>query len=391
MDMKIRLASNTIPDSHLEDLSSWIKTFPRLTKGEVTLDFEKRFSRYINVNHTRLVNSGSSANLLVASANLFFQSLKNKKIAIPAVSWSTTLSPFIHLGYEPFLIDCEKDNLGINIDHLYKTIKEENISTVMLVHVLGHDSSIEKIVDICEENQIRIFEDACEALGSVCNNKKLGSFGLASTFSFYYGHHISTIEGGAVCSDNQEFVNLVTSMRSHGWSRDLPKGEALKLRQENHISDFRDLYSFYYPGFNLRSSDLNAFLGVKQLNLLEKYTKKRSKIFNHYKNNLKEYWYQSSRTEFISSFAYGTFVKNPEEVWQYMLKNGVETRPLICGSMGRQPFWKKINKSFTNLKYSNQVHEYGIYLPINADLTLEQVDYVINLFKRIAIPYQILD
>ena len=391
MDIKIKLASNTIPNSHIDELSSWLKNYPRLTKGEITLDFEKKFSKYMTVNHTRLVNSGSSANLLVAAANLYYQSLENRKVAIPAVSWSTTLSPFIQLGYEPFLIDCEKHNLGINIDHLNETIRKENITTLILVHVLGHDSSIEKIVDICQENKIRLFEDSCEALGSVCNQKKLGSFGLGSTFSFYYGHHISTIEGGAFCSNDEEFTNLVTSMRSHGWSRDLPKEESFKLRNENSISDFRDLYSFYYPGFNLRSSDLNAFLGVKQLSLLEKYTKIRFKIFNHYKNNLKEFWCQSSRTEFVSSFAYGTFVMNPEEVWRYMLQNGVETRPLICGSMGRQPFWHKINNSFSKLKYADQVHEYGIYLPINADLTLEQVDHVINLFQKIAIPYKVND
>tara|TARA_B100000212_G_scaffold333590_1_gene303216 strand:- start:345 stop:1520 length:1176 start_codon:yes stop_codon:yes gene_type:complete len=391
MDTNIKLASNTIPNYHLDSLADWIKTYPRLTKGELTEDFERKLSNYIGCKFSRFVNSGSSANLLIAAANLYYKSLNNKKIAIPAVSWSTTLSPFIQLGYEPFLIDCDKENLGINIDHFYEVATKENLSTLVLVHVLGHDSSIEKIVDICEEKNIRLFEDSCESLGSICGSKKLGSFGLASSFSFYYGHHISTIEGGAVCTSNDDFADLICSMRSHGWSRDLPREKVLSLKNEYKVSNFRDLYSFYFPGFNLRSSDLNAYLGLQQLNLLDDYCKIRFKIFKHYKRRLPQFWFQTSNTEFISSFAYGTFVQNPTEVWEYMRDNGVETRPLICGSMGQQPFWKDFNNGYSDFLYANQVHNFGIYLPNNADLDKSQIDKVCDLFQEVAIPYQIDD
>lgn len=389
MDTNIKLASNTIPNYHLDLLASWIKTYPRLTKGKLTEDFEKKFSNYIGCKFSRFINSGSSANLLLAAANLYYHSLKNKKIAIPAVSWSTTLSPFIQLGYDPYLIDCDKDNLGINIDHFYEIAKKEEISTLIIVHVLGHDSSIEKILDICEEKNIRLFEDACESLGSICGGKKLGSFGLASSFSFYYGHHISTIEGGAVCTSDEDFADLICSMRSHGWSRDLPKEKSLNLKNKYNVSNFRDLYSFYYPGFNLRSSDLNAYLGLQQIQLLEDYCKTRFNIFKHYKKRLSQYWCQKSNTEFISSFAYGTFVENPQEVWEFMLKNGIETRPLICGSMGKQPFWEDFNGGTSSFNYSDKVHEYGIYLPINADLNFKQVDKVCDCFLEKAIPYEV--
>ncbi len=382
MDFKIKLAANTIPNNHLDELSEWIKTYPRLTKDKETLNFENIFSNYLDIKYSNFVNSGSSANLLIAAANLYYKSIKNKKVAVPAVSWTTTLSPFLQLGYEPFLIDCDPNNLGINIDHLYEAIKKHEISSLMLVHVLGHDSSIEKIVDICDQYKIRLFEDSCEALGSICSNKRLGSFSLASSFSFYYGHHISTIEGGSVCSNDDEFNQIVKSLRSHGWSRDLDQEFANNLQSKYQISDFRNLYSFYYPGFNFRSTEINAFLGCRQIQLLDDYSLKRNKLFNRYKNNLSKFWNQTSSSSFISSFAYGTLVDNPDEVWQYLKINGIESRPLICGSMGLQPYWKTYNGQYSSLKYADQVHQKGIYLPINADLTFEDVDLVCEYFCK---------
>ena len=137
------------------------------------------------------------------------------------------------------MIDCDPINLGINIDHLTQIIKEDKISSLILVHVLGHDSNINKIKDICSEYKIRLFEDSCEALGSICDGNKLGNFGLAAAFSFYYGHHISTVEGGSISSNNDEFISLITSLRSHGWSRDLEPKISKSLKLKYHISDFR--------------------------------------------------------------------------------------------------------------------------------------------------------
>lgn len=384
----IKLSSNTIPNHHLDDLANWLKTYPRLTKDKLTIKFEEVFASFINTKNALFVNSGSSANLLLAAANLHYKDLRNKKVAIPAVSWSTTLSPFIQLGYEPFLIDCDKNNLGVDVDSLYELAKKEDISTLIIVHVLGHESSIFKIKDICSEFNIRLFEDSCEALGSKVSEKKLGSFGLASTFSFYYGHHISTIEGGMICTSDFEFLQILTSLRSHGWGRDLDKNYSNNLQKKYEINDFRNMYSFYYPGYNLRSTEINAFLGLKQLELLDDYCKRRSILFNIYKENLKGFWCQQSETDLISSFAYGTLTDNPEDVWNYLKGKNIESRPLICGSMGLQPFWEKYNKNKSNFKNADQVHYKGIYLPINADLEEEDILSVCKRFKEIAKVYK---
>ena len=220
--------------------------------------------------------------------------------------------------------------------------------------------------------------------------KRLGNYGLASAFSFYYGHHISTIEGGSVSSNNEEFTSLITSLRSHGWSRDLDPKVSNDLKTKFKISNFRDLYAFYYPGFNLRSTEINAFLGLQQMKIINKYCITRETLFKIYEKELQNYWNQSSSTEFVSAFAYGTLVENPEEVWEYLKIEGIESRPLICGSMGLQPFWKNKNKKYTSLRYADQVHNNGIYLPINADMTETDVIYVCSKFKKVAKPYKFI-
>tara|TARA_B100001250_G_scaffold280557_1_gene242889 strand:+ start:121 stop:1293 length:1173 start_codon:yes stop_codon:yes gene_type:complete len=390
MYKKIGLASETIPKKHLDRLSEWIKTYPRLTQGEKVIEFESVFAKYLEVNDATFINSGSSANLLMATTNLFFKDLRNKKVGIPALSWATTVSPFIQLGYQPYLLDADPVNLGINIDNLYKLIKEEDIGTLILVHVLGHDSSVEKILDICEEFDIRLLEDNCQSLGSTISGKCLGSFGLASTCSFFYGHHISTIEGGCLCSNELEFNQISKSLRAHGWGRNLDSEFYKNLRSKYNTSDFRDLYTFYYPGYNLRSTELNAFLGLMQMNLLDEYCSKRYTLFNKYREELSNFWFQKSSNDFISSFAYATLVKNPEEVWIHLKNQNIESRPLIAGSIGQQPFWKEFNGKNTSLKYADQIHTYGMYLPVNADIDIIDVDRICSEFKKVAEPYSFI-
>jgi len=385
-EKRIGLASDTIPNYHLDDLSKWIKNYPRLTQGKKTKEFENVFSKFINTKDSTFVNSGSSANLLMATTNLFIPNLKNKKVAISSLSWATTVSPFIQLGYQPTLIDTDPKNLGINVDHLYKAIKNENIGTVIIVHVLGHNSTIDKVVDICQEFNVRLFEDCCQSLGSLINNKKLGSFGLASSFSFFYGHHISTIEGGCVCSDNFEFNQISKAIRSHGWGRNMDQNLVDNLKKKYNISDFRDSYTFYYPGYNIRSTDLNAYIGLLQMQILDKYCMKRNELFKYYLIELAEFWSQTSNTDFVSSFSFATLVENPDEVWSHLSSKNIECRPLISGSIGLQPYWIEYNGKATRLRYSDQVHSKGIYLPIHADLSLEDLKRVCFEFKQVAKP-----
>lgn len=382
---KYSLVQDTISKQEIISLSKWLLKGEQLTKGKLTLEFEKKFSKYINRNYSLFVNSGSSANLLMLSALIENNKLKNKKAIVAGVSWSTTLSPFMQNNFDIELCDCSNKDLGIDIDNFELLCKKHNPSIAIMVNVLGHPNNIKKIKKLCKKYDVILLEDSCEALGTVLYGKKLGTTGLASSFSFYYGHHISTIEGGMVVTDNYELYNIMLSIRSHGWFRDLNKDFQDKLTKKYKVDEFRNLYTFYYPGYNFRSTDLNAFLGINQLKKVDKISKVRNDNFYCYKKNLIDFWCQKSLSNFVSSFAFGTLVENRMDVFKYLKKFNIETRPLICGNIGRHPFWiKKYGKQA--LKNADIVHDYGLYLPNNFNLKKKDIDYICNKFKEVAIP-----
>jgi CDP-6-deoxy-D-xylo-4-hexulose-3-dehydrase len=379
------LAQDTITKKELTMLSKWILKGEKLTKGELTIKFEKKFSEYMNRKYSVFVNSGSSANLLMLSSLAQSNKLKNKKAVVAAVSWSTTVSPFIQNNFDIELCDCNNVNLGIDIKHFESLCKKYQPSVAIIVNVLGHPNDIKEIKQICEKYNVILLEDSCEALGTIIDKKKIGTSGIASSFSFYYGHHISTIEGGMITTDDFELYNIMLSMRSHGWNRDLNKNFKKKLQEKYEIDEFKNLYTFYYPGYNVRSTDLNAFLGIEQLKKIDDISKVRNNNFNIYKEKLNNFWCQTSSSNFISSFAFGTLVKNRIEVFKYLKKFNIETRPLICGNIGRHPFWiKKFGEK--KLINSDIVHENGLYLPNNFNLKKKDINYICDIFKKIAKP-----
>jgi CDP-6-deoxy-D-xylo-4-hexulose-3-dehydrase len=383
----IRLAENTISQEELLALSQWIPTTPQLTKGPLVVEFEKKFAGYIGTKHCVMVNSGSSANLLMAYSLLEGNYLKNKKVVVPAVSWITTLSPFLQFGFEVLLCDSNDKNLGIDTIELEQLFMKENPSLLIIVHVLAHLNDMDEIYRLCNKYDVLLIEDACEALGtSNIHNKRAGSLSLAGSFSFYYGHHISTIEGGAVTTNDTKLYNLMLSIRSHGWSRDVDGFYKEQWKNDFNIDEVREFYTFYYPGFNLRSTDLNAFLGLSQLDRMDEIVSVRQNNYDLYSKYLGgKYWKQQSQYHQLSSFAFGTIVENRQEVFNHLKKNNIEVRPLICGSMGKQPFWIK-KFGYKPLKVADVVHDYGLYLPNHLYIDEEKVKFITDKFKEVAIP-----
>jgi CDP-6-deoxy-D-xylo-4-hexulose-3-dehydrase len=377
---KINLVKDTIDTQDINKMIEWLKSNPRLTKGPLTTEFEKKWSEWLGVKYSVFVNSGSSANLAAIYSLLLSGKLKNNKIVVPAVSWVTTVTPAIQLGMEPIMCECDMNNLGLDINHLETIIKNDNPSAIILVHVLGIPNHMEEIIKLCEKNNILLIEDTCESVGSKYNNKLLGSFGNLSTFSFYFGHHMSTIEGGMISTDDEELYHILLSIRSHGWDRDLPKEKQESLRKQYKIDDFRSLYTFYYPGFNLRATDLQAFIGLGQLEKLDMIIEHRNKNYERYKNEIKNSFWSVSPPEnsFISNFSFPIITKNIKTLTQELIKNDIECRPLICGSINEHPFWyERYGKK--ELPNSKLVHEFGLYIPNNHQMTNEEISKVIRV------------
>jgi len=380
---KIDLVKDTIDSDDIKKLISWLETNPRLTKGELNVKFEKEWSEWLGKKYSVFVNSGSSANLAALYALLLSGKLRNNKIVVPAVSWVTTVTPAVQFGMEPIMCECDEDNLGLNIEHLKQIIKEHDPSSIILVHVLGFPNHMNEIVKLCKEYNIRLIEDTCESIGSEYEGKKLGTFGDLSTFSFYFGHHMSTIEGGMISTDDEELYHILLSIRSHGWDRDLPKSKQIELRKKYNIGDFRSLYTFYYPGFNLRATDLQAFIGLEQLKKLDLIVKNRNLNYQKYHEGIKnnEWKINPPKDSFISNFSYPVITKNIKVLVEKLTENNVECRPLICGSINEHPFWyERYGKQ--DLPISKKVHEYGLYLPNNHQMTVEEIDKVINIVNQ---------
>lgn len=249
---KITLVKDTIDINDIDNLIEWLKTYPRLTKGEKTIEFEEMWSKWIGCKYSVFVNSGSSANLLMLYALLELYNLKNKKIVVPSLGWATDLAPVMQLGFEPVLVDVNLNNLSVDINHLEEIFKRENPSAMILVSVLGLSPEMDKIKNLCEQYDVILLEDNCESQGTTFQGIKLGNFGLMSSFSTYFGHTMSTIEGGVICTNDKNVYDILKQLRSHGWDRDLDSEKQKEFRETWGVDDFSALYTFYIPGFNVR-------------------------------------------------------------------------------------------------------------------------------------------
>ena len=379
---KIDLVKNTIDNRDIDRLVDWLKGYPRLTKGELNLEFEKKFANWIGRKYAVFCNSGSSANLLMLSALNQKLEFNLKSVVVPSVAWATDLAPVMELGFKPILCDSNKTDLSVDLKHLEKIFIEEKPSALILVSVLGFCPNMEKITKLCEEHDVILLEDTCESLGSEFKNKKLGTFGKMSSFSTYFGHHISTIEGGIITTDDKELYDILVSIRSHGWGRDWDIQTQFNAQQDWDVGEFDSLYTFYYSGYNLRATEIQAFLGIHQIDKLDDWGVKREKNLHIYDSLIKnDYWkVQYDLNDFTSNFAYPLIHPNRESIVELLIKNGIETRPMICGSMGTQPFYVK---KYGRLELPNvtEIDKYGFYVPNHPRLKPEEIEYVCDVIN----------
>jgi CDP-6-deoxy-D-xylo-4-hexulose-3-dehydrase len=383
---RIDLIQDTIDNKDIDSLIEWLKTYPRLTKGSKTLEFESKWSNWLGTKYSVFVNSGSSANLLMLYALKVLNKMKNNKVCVPSLCWATDLAPVLQFDMEPLLVDCNLDNLSVDLEHLEEIFIKESPSVLILVSVLGLSPNIKKITELCEKYDVILLEDNCESQGTKFENVKLGNFGLMTSFSTYFGHTMSTIEGGMISTNNKEVYETLLQLRSHGWDRDLTEDKQKELRSAWDVTDFSALYTFYIPGFNLRSTDLQAQIGLQQLDKVDGMIQNRYNNFLYYKSKLDgKIWFPKSfENEFTSNFAIPVITKSSEDkenLVKDLQDNNITCRPLISGSMGTQPFYKKLygEKKLPNCSI---IDERGIYVPNHDKMTNEDIDRVCEILLK---------
>jgi CDP-6-deoxy-D-xylo-4-hexulose-3-dehydrase len=244
---------------------------------------------------------------------------------------------------------------------------------------------MDEIVDLCERHGVVLIEDNCESIGSMYKGEMLGSFGEMSLFSFYYGHHISTIEGGMINTNDKSLYEMLLAQRCHGWSRDVGAKTKVAWREQYGVDPFNDLYTFYYSGLNVRATDLQAFLGLRMLDKIGVYSGKRNSNFFRYLDGIRGNLLNIGAAEwgFTSNFAYPMASNNRADIIRDLAAAGVETRPLIAGNMGRQPLWTREN-GVAEFPNADLIHSCGFYLPNHQDLTIGEIDEIIRIVTQYA-------
>lgn len=380
----IKLAQDTIDKQDIENLSGWLLTMPKLTQGELCALFEEKFAKKMGIDTCTFVNSGSSANLialygLIASGYL----KKGDSVVIPALCWSTDIAPVVQLGLNPILCDINLRNLAVCPVELEKILSRDKPKVLMLVSVLGMPPDMEEIAYLCKKNDCLLFLDNCESLGSMYDGHLLESYAFCSTMSLYYGHHCSTIEGGAVFTNDFSFYNILKMLRSHGWDRDIDENLKTTLRSLHGVDDFQARYTFYYPGFNLRATEINAFLGLRQIDKMDFFIKKREENFAYYqKHIINSMWKpEIAKENFVSNLGYPVIVKRRDRVEKAFSQADIECRPLISGNIARHPAYINLFKGQL-FKNADIVHENGMYLPNNPFLTEKEMFKIIETFNN---------
>tara|TARA_B100002019_G_scaffold217310_1_gene189996 strand:+ start:1498 stop:2679 length:1182 start_codon:yes stop_codon:yes gene_type:complete len=361
------------------------------TMGKEVSSFESKFAKFFGSKFCVMVNSGSSANLLMI-ASLFFTKIKNRKlkkgdeVIVPAVSWSTTYFPLQQYGIKLVFVDINKETLNFDIPQLEKAISKKT-KAILAVNLLGNPNDFISLKKICKENGLTLLEDNCESMGAKYGDKYTGSFGLMGTFSSFFSHHISTMEGGYIVTDDEEIYHILLSLRAHGWTRNLPNKNRVTGRKSN--KDFLESFNFVLPGYNLRPLEISAAIGKEQLKKFPYFLKTRrknakyfEKLFGQEQNLLIQ-----KEVEKSSWFGFSIILQNKNisrnKLVSYLERNGVECRPIVSGNFTK---FKKVLKYFDyrisgELKNSDYIDKKGFFVG-NHHFSIEKnISNLKNLFE----------
>ena len=362
------------------------------TMGKKVKEFEGEISKYFGNKHTIMVNSGSSANLVMLTALKVIYGEKwpeGAEVIVPAISWSTTYTPLYYLGLKPVYVDVNPRNFGIDISLLESAVSNKTVA-ILAVNILGQPADLTEIKNFCIERDIHFIEDNCESLGASLDGNFTGRFGLASSHSSFYSHHLATMEGGWISTDSDLFADVCRSLRAHGWIRETSND----FKSRHMTGDpFNDLFHFVLPGLNFRPLELEGALGVVQMSKFDNMLTSRRENSETFKSLFGDCEYvqiQSGEGE-SSWFAFAMVLKGKlkgrrGEVAGKLLQAGIESRPLIAGNFTKQPVNSFLaGRIVGDLNVADDIHENGMYIgnhPKSLTAQLKTTYQVISMLAR---------
>ena len=366
------------------------KNDPKLTQGEQVVNFERCWSDWLGVKHSIFVNSGSSANLLTIFC-LKSRFPEGGEIIVPPLTWSSDIASILHAGFDPVFVDIDPKTLGMDNNKIFDALTSKTVA-VFLTHCQGFNALSDELLDVVKKRGLWLIEDVCESHGATFKGKKLGSFGEISNFSFYYAHHMSTIEGGMICTNSSELADLLRMYRSHGMTRELSSAE-LKQKYEADYPDLNPDFIFSIPAFNVRNNEIGAILGMNQLKRLDSNVESRTKNQSLFFSGLSKEFY---RTDYLfegsSNYAFNIVLNenNPslaEKLKRAMNEVGIENRRGSAGGGNqlRQPYLRKLYKDlYASFPETDHIHFNGFYIGNFPGIKSTRIEDLVTFFNNFA-------
>ena len=380
-----QLINDSITKEDKKVLTDFINTDGvRFTNGKKVKEFEKKWSEWVGCKHSVYVNSGASANYIMAS--IMKEIHGTGEVIVPPLGWVSDIAPLVNLGFTPVFVDVDMKNMSITYQNIKNAITHKTVG-ITLVHLLGFNAITNDLVKLAKDKELFLIEDCCEAHGATYRGKRVGNFGDVSNFSFYFGHHITSIEGGMVCTNSDVLLDYIKLYRSHGMTREA--SPELQNNYKNHFPDVNPLFTFAVPGYNMRNQELNAVLGLSQMDRLDYNIECRRENLEIWLDTLdSDKFITNFYREGNSNFALPLIlIKKDLEYFQKVCKlleqQGVEYRIGTAGggNQARQPYLNDYHfRIDDNLDNTNHIHDFGLYVGNHPELIKQQI---IDLCRRL--------
>lgn len=391
--MHYKLASSTWDNKELEAIQKVIDS-DMYSMGEKVREYEVDFAKYIGSRYSIMTSSGSTANLLMVAA-MFFTKEESRRlkrgdeVIVPAVSWSTTYFPLQQYGLKVKFVDIDRDTLNIDLEKLKNAITDKT-KVILAVNLLGNPNNFDEIHALIDNKKITLLEDNCESLGSTFGEKKAGTFGLMGTFSSFFSHHIATMEGGCIVTNDEELYHILLSIRAHGWTRNLPKENLVTGKKSD--DPFEESFKFVLPGYNVRPLEMSGAIGIEQLKKLPKFIEMRIANAKKFVNLFSDHPYINIQKEIgVSSwFGFSIVLNERSPISRYQLtshldKKSIECRPIVTGNFLKN---KEVLKYF-DFEVSGSVHnaeyidKFGLFVGNQQNDISSEIEYLFDSIQEL--------
>ena len=384
---KLPLMNDNIDKEDIKSVVEFLSgdSIPKLTNGPKVIEFENSWGEWLGTKYNLFVNSGASANELTMLALAHI--IGEGEIIVPPLTWISDISSVLFAGHKLVFVDVNFSNLSFDIEKLKSAITSDT-KAIFITHVLGINAVSDELLKICEEKNILLIEDVCESHGTTFQRCKVGNFGFASNFSFYFAHHMSTIEGGMICTNNWEFYQVCRALRSHGMTREMTSDSMKKnIIEEN--PDLNPDFIFLRPAHNFRSTEINAVIGLSQLPKLDSKNQERIDNFDYFMSKLDSSKYNTNiKTEGNCNYAFIVILNDANLDKRNYLENklrdnGIEFRRGLSGggNQMRQPFFKSKYNEFSDFPVIEHIHNFSWYIGNYPGLEREKIDFLLEVLN----------